>query len=186
MMNAVSENDQIKLPQMGRIVGEEHVFPIRIYFEDTDAAGIVYHARYLHYAERARTEMLRLLEASHAEMMSSTGTVFVVRTAEIDYRYPARLDDAVEVRTTAREMQRASMVVQQRVTLAERLPSTGSGTSTGPGASDFLAGGAVTPAIGTELCRVTIRLACVSNTGRPVRIPQRVRAARDSVTEQRQ
>jgi len=180
MMNAVSANDQNDLPHMGKIMGEEHVFPIRIYFEDTDAAGIVYHARYLHYAERARTEMLRLLEATHAEMMSSTGTVFVVRTAEIDYRYPARLDDAVEVRTTAREMQRASMVVQQRITLAERLPSTGSG------ASEFLAGGAVTPAIGTELCRVTIRLACVSTTGRPVRIPQRVRAALDSVTEQRQ
>lgn len=180
MTKAASANHSDGLPQMGKIVGEEHVFPIRIYFEDTDAAGIVYHARYLHYAERARTEMLRLLQATHAEMMSSTGTVFVVRTAEIDYRYPARLDDAVEVRTTAQEMQRASMVVQQRITLAERLPPSGSE------ASAFLAGGSGVPAIGTELCRVTIRLACVSNAGRPVRIPQRVRAALDSVTEQRQ
>ena len=74
-----------------------HRQAIRVYFEDTDAAGIVYYANYLKFAERARTDMLRELGVSHAEMMKRDGLVLVVRRCEIDYLRPAKLDDLLTV-----------------------------------------------------------------------------------------
>jgi acyl-CoA thioester hydrolase len=80
-----------------------HAHHLRIYFEDTDAGGIVYHANYLRYAERGRSEALRALGMPHAEMMRRHQRMFVVRRAKIDYERPARLDDCliVETRTLA-------------------------------------------------------------------------------------
>ena len=81
----------------GIIEAGVHRIRVRVYYEDTDAAGIVYHAAYLEFAERARTEMLRCLGLDHAP--ARPGLVFTVRRCAIDYRAPARLDDLLEVET---------------------------------------------------------------------------------------
>ncbi|HEC14899.1 MAG TPA: YbgC/FadM family acyl-CoA thioesterase [Rhodospirillales bacterium] len=73
--------------------GDPHVFPIRVYFEDTDAGGIVYYANYLKFAERARTEMMRSLGVESSHWLDGEGVVFAVRRCDADYRRPARLDD---------------------------------------------------------------------------------------------
>ena len=90
-------------------------YPVRVYFEDTDAGGIVYHANYLRFAERARTEALRAMGLPHSEMMLRHGTIFVVRHAELDYQRPARLDDSLVIETTARAVGGASAKLRQRV-----------------------------------------------------------------------
>ncbi len=89
-----------------------HRQAIRVYFEDTDAAGIVYYANYLKFAERARTDMLRDLGVSHAEMMKRDGLVLVVRRCEIDYLKPAKLDDLLTVETEAAKLGGASVDLQ--------------------------------------------------------------------------
>ena len=83
----------------GHFDGVEHVLPLRVYYEDTDAAGIVYYANYLKFAERARTEMLRLLGIHQRAMSEDYGLAFAVRDCSVDYRHPARLDDLPEVRS---------------------------------------------------------------------------------------
>ncbi len=85
-----------------------HRQAIRVYFEDTDAAGIVYYANYLKFAERARTDMLRDFGVSHADMMKRDGLVLVVRRCEIDYLKPARLDDLLTVETEVAKLGGAS------------------------------------------------------------------------------
>ncbi len=92
-----------------------HRYNLRIYFEDTDAGGIVYHANYLRFAERARTEALRAMGLPHADMMSRHGMIFVVRRVELDYQRPARLDESLTVETTAISVGGASVKLQQRV-----------------------------------------------------------------------
>jgi acyl-CoA thioester hydrolase len=76
-----------------------HRYGLRIYFEDTDAGGVVYHANYLRFAERARTEALRAMGLPHSEMMEKHGIIFVVRRVALDYQRPARLDDWLTVET---------------------------------------------------------------------------------------
>jgi len=78
-----------------------HRLPIRVYYEDTDAGGIVYHAQYLCFAERARTELLRALGTEHRRLRAEAGGLFAVRRLAVDFRAPARLDDALSVETTA-------------------------------------------------------------------------------------
>jgi len=92
-----------------------HRFPVRVYFEDTDAGGIVYHANYLRFAERARTEALRAMGLPHSEMMLRHGMIFVVRRVELDYQRPARLDDSLVIETSALSVGGASARLQQRV-----------------------------------------------------------------------
>src|SRR5689334_23672771 len=84
-----------------------HVFPVRVYYEDTDAGGIVYHANYLRFAERARTEVLRDLGVPHADLVRDWKLMFVVRRAKLDYLRPARLDDSLAVVTEPVEMRAA-------------------------------------------------------------------------------
>jgi acyl-CoA thioester hydrolase len=86
-----------------------HLYPVRVYYEDTDAGGIVYHANYLRFAERARSEFLRLLGWAHERLVEETGLVWVVRRAALDYMQPARLDDALMVETSLAAMKRASI-----------------------------------------------------------------------------
>lgn len=86
---------------------------MRVYFEDTDAGGIAYHATYLRWAERARTEALRDLGVPHAELMSSFHLMFVVRRIQLDYLRPARLDDLVTVTTRPLTVGGASVVLRQ-------------------------------------------------------------------------
>ena len=90
-----------------------HRFPVRVYYEDTDAAGIVYYANYLKFAERGRSEWLR--EFSEAEALKSGGLLFVVRRCEIDYLQPARLDDLLEVATTVTAFAGATLDLRQIV-----------------------------------------------------------------------
>jgi acyl-CoA thioester hydrolase len=92
-----------------------HRYAVRVYFEDTDAGGVVYHANYLRFAERARTEALRAIGLPHSEMMLRHGMIFVVRHAELDYQRPARLDDSLVIETTALSVGGASAKLRQRV-----------------------------------------------------------------------
>lgn len=92
-----------------------HCYRVRIYYEDTDAGGIVYHANYLRYAERARTEALRAMGIPHAAMVEQFNVMFVVRRIEVDYQRAARLDDSLTVVTESLEVGGASMVLRQDV-----------------------------------------------------------------------
>ena len=126
----------------GRLDGATHHFPIRVYFEDTDAFGVVYNARYLGFLERARTEMMRLLGIPHSEMMADHGAVFTIRRYEIDYLGPAKLDDLLDVRTHISEIGGATLTGKHQIWRGE-----------------------------TKLVQATVRLGCVSTAGRPIRIP---------------
>jgi acyl-CoA thioester hydrolase len=121
---------------------------IRVYFEDTDAAGIVYYANYLKFAERARTDMLRDLGTSHADMMKQDGLVLVVRRCRIEYLKPARLDDLLTVETRLAKLGGASVDLVQRVLRGSEL-----------------------------LVELEVLVVCIDRNGRPRRIPDSVRRA---------
>jgi acyl-CoA thioester hydrolase len=99
----------------GVIEAGAHRIRIRVYYKDTDAAGIVYHAAYLEFAERARTEMLRCLGLDHTTLRARFGLAFTVRRCAIDYRAPARLDDLLEIHTRRIRLGGASLDLEQRV-----------------------------------------------------------------------
>lgn len=93
----------------------EYCFSVRVYYEDTDAGGVVYYANYLKYAERARTEMLREAGVSQSVLAEEKGVVFVVRHVDADLQKPARLDDWLDIRTSLVEKRRASFLLEQRI-----------------------------------------------------------------------
>lgn len=97
-----------------------HETPLRIYFQDTDAGGIVYHSNYLDYAERARSEFLRAVGLSNQALIDR-GVSFVIRQVEISYKAPARLEDLLIVRTQVAEVGHASMVMNQTVVREEQI-----------------------------------------------------------------
>ncbi len=138
----------------GRLTGREHVLPVRVYYEDTDAGGVVYHANYLRFCERARTDFLRLLNIRHGRLADERGRrlFFVVRRMECDFLRPAVLDDVLEVRT---RLVRASRVRLEAVQEVRRRPETTDGSSpqTGP----------------IFTARVTV--AVIDDSGRPARLP---------------
>ena len=123
-----------------------HIYPVRVYYEDTDAAGIVYYANYLKYAERARTEMLRDLGNENARLMKTEGLAFAVRRCEVDFFKPARLDDLLSVETRLIDIGGASVVADQRVKRDN-----------------------------AELVRMELKLACLSLDGRSARLPAAVK-----------
>jgi acyl-CoA thioester hydrolase len=127
-----------------------HRVALRVYYEDTDAAGIVYHAAYLEFAERARTEMLRCLGFDHRALRAGFGVVFTVRRCLVDYRAPARLDDLLEVRTRATRVGGAALDLEQRILREEAL-----------------------------LTRLEVRLALLGPDLRVARLPPPLRAALD-------
>jgi acyl-CoA thioester hydrolase len=92
-------------------------WPVRVYYEDTDAGGVVYYANYLRFMERARTERLRQLGMEQRVLRETSGILFAVRSAELDFHLPARLDDALRVSADLVECRRASLVFQQAVYL---------------------------------------------------------------------
>lgn len=99
-----------------------HVMPVRVYYEDTDASGIVYHANYLRFIERARTDVLRCAGLDHRRMMDAEdSTAFAVRQMDIRFHAPARLDDALEVRTRFTELRGARIRAAQSVWRGETL-----------------------------------------------------------------
>src|SRR5215204_3894025 len=91
----------------GTIRNGRHVLPVRVYYEDTDFSGVVYHASYLRFMERGRTDYLRLLGVDHRALFDE-GFAFVVRTMQIEFLRPARMDDVLEIRTAPQEVKGAS------------------------------------------------------------------------------
>lgn len=89
--------------------------PIRVYYEDTDAGGVVYHARYLHFFERARTEFLRQLGFEQKYILEQFELAFVVRRMQIDYCIAAKLDDYLYVETSISQLKKASIVFEQKL-----------------------------------------------------------------------
>src|SRR4029077_16098805 len=90
---------RVSRPTSGEIVDGHHVLPLRIYYEDTDAQGIVYYANWMRFLERGRTELLRVLAQEHCALNADRGLNLVVRRCTIDYLKPARLDETVEILT---------------------------------------------------------------------------------------
>jgi len=99
--------------------------PVRVYWEDTDAGGIVFYANYLKFFERARTEWLRALGHNQQEMVDSTGCMFVVQETSVRYRSPARLDDMLTITVDVRERGRASLRITQQAWCGDRLLAEG-------------------------------------------------------------
>ncbi len=123
-------------------VGVAATLPVRVYYEDTDAGGVVYHAAYLRFAERGRTEYVRALGIDQQRLRAETGLGFAVAGLTIDYLKPALLDDALLVRTEVTVARRASAEFLQTV---ER--------------------------DGVVLARLHVRVACLNAEGRPARLP---------------
>ena len=131
-----------------------HTLPIRIYYEDTDFSGVVYHANYLRFLERGRTEFLRSLGVHHSTLFAPDGATpfnFAVRGMQLDFIAPARMDDRIDVETRVRELRGASAWMAQRI-LRD----------------------------GTMLMTADVRVAGVSG-GRAARFPAVVRQAFESV-----
>jgi acyl-CoA thioester hydrolase len=104
----------------GELRNGRHLMSVRVYYEDTDFSGIVYHANYLRFMERGRTNYLRLIGADHRALFSQAeqeapGFAFVVRAMTIDFLKPARMDDVLEIATTPEEVKGASITVLQKV-----------------------------------------------------------------------
>lgn len=125
-----------------------HSMPVRVYYEDTDAAGIVYYANYLKFAERGRTELMRSLGFAHSGIAAEIGTLFLVRRLSADYRLPAKLDDALRIETRVVGIGAATLALDQQIRRD-----------------------------GTVLVAIDVLVACVGRDGRPRRVPTALRAA---------
>ena len=132
----------------GWLADDVHVFPLRVFYEDTDAAALVYYANYLKFIERARTEMMRLVGFTHSDLMAESGLAFIVRRCDIDFIAPARLDDRLEVHTRILDLRGASIEAEQ-----------------------------IVKRDGVDLVRVGLRLGCVTREGRPARLPAGLKKA---------
>ena len=126
----------------------QHVMTLRIYYEDTDAAGLVYYANYLKFAERGRTEALYALGWDFRKLSRDDGIFFVVRRCEVDFLAPAELGDIVEVRTAVARARGAGFTMDQAI-----------GRN------------------GRHLVKMKVDLACIGRTGKPVRLPADLREA---------
>ncbi|MFM8678791.1 MAG: tol-pal system-associated acyl-CoA thioesterase [Alphaproteobacteria bacterium] len=125
-----------------------HRIGLRVYWEDTDAAGIVYYANYLRFAERGRTELLRALGVGQRRMAEEQGIAFAVRRCACDYLRPARLDDSLVVETSVSRAAGATIEMRQDILRGEEL-----------------------------LARLDVTVACLGAGGRPARLPPTVRHA---------
>ncbi|HEV2569845.1 YbgC/FadM family acyl-CoA thioesterase [Sphingomonas sp.] len=105
------------LPRRGRFVGREHRFPVRVFFEDTDLSGVVYHANFLRYMERARSDMLAMAGIDQRQAWGAGQGVYVVADLSIRYRRSAKLDDDLLVVTTLKKVATATVTIHQRVML---------------------------------------------------------------------
>jgi acyl-CoA thioester hydrolase len=102
-------------PYRGGFVGNEHRFALTVYFEDTDAYGIVYYANYLKFMERARSDFIRAVGVDQAAELRSTGSAYAVVEVDIKYRRPARLGDDLQVVSTVQQVRASSIDIHQRV-----------------------------------------------------------------------
>jgi acyl-CoA thioester hydrolase len=138
----------LSAPSPGGIADGVHQLAIRVYYEDTDAAGIVYYANYLKFAERARTEMMRVLGFDHEQLRRDHDMALAVRRCAVDYFAPAKLDDALVVGTRILSAAGAALELEQEVRRD-----------------------------GVVLARLELRIACLNTAGRPRRIPPALAAA---------
>jgi acyl-CoA thioester hydrolase len=111
------------IPLSGALTDEGHVLTQRVYYEDTDFSGVVYHARYLHFMERGRTDFLRCLGVEQARLHAGEGEglAFVVHRMEIDFKGSARMDDVLDIVTTSEKAAGAKLILSQQVRLGDRL-----------------------------------------------------------------
>ncbi len=161
----ISRQDEDGLPDLsppensgqnlsGQIVDGQHQFPIRVYYEDTDFSGLVYHASYLRWCERARTEFVRLLGLHQRELyegQAKESAFFVVRRMELDYLKPALMDDLLDVLSVVTEIGTASVKLTQTVQRGD-----------------------------TQLFKAGVTIVLINGSGRPQRISPSVRGAFDS------
>jgi acyl-CoA thioester hydrolase len=109
-------------PTAGWLEGQEHVLPVRIYYEDTDFTGVVYHGGYVRFFERGRTDFLRLAGVSHAALLARPDPLaFTVVRLAIDFRRAARIDDALQVRTRYEAVRGPRLLIRQRILRGEAL-----------------------------------------------------------------
>ncbi len=143
-----SSNKQVR-GQAAR-VSRGHVLPVRVYFEDTDFSGLVYHGSYVRWCERGRSDFLRLLGTDHRQLIDGSSktepAAFVVRHMSFDFRRPARIDEILEVITKVVEIGAASLTLEQTITCEGKVLVVG-----------------------------TVTVVLVSMTGKPMRISQAVR-----------
>lgn len=132
---------------LSSFAGQTHLFDLRVYYEDTDAGGIVYYANYLKFAERARTEVLRELGVAQRELMEGEGLAFAVRRCTVDYFAPAKLDDELQIHSTVRGLGPASLDIEQSIRRSD-----------GVG----------------ELVRLDVKIVVINKSGRASRIPEDV------------
>ncbi len=125
-----------------------HLFPVRIYYEDTDFTGNVYHAAYLKFFERARTEFLRARNVDHQTLLAEDGVAFAVRSINIDYEKAARIDDVLEVSTSVKELRGPKLILEQELRRN-----------------------------GEMITRAQVVVVTIKPDGRPTRLPQRLRKA---------
>ncbi len=112
-------------PSAGWFEGREHFLPVRVYYEDTDFTGVVYHANYVRYFERGRSDFLRLAGVGHADLLDREDpAAFVVTRLVIDFRRPGRIDDALLVRTTYDVFKGARLEVSQSLLRGDQLLAT--------------------------------------------------------------
>jgi len=131
--------------------GKEFCWPVRVYWEDTDAGGVVFYANYLKFMERARTEWLRSLGFEQDNLIGQEGVLFAVRHVELDFKHPARLDDALRVSASIIKRGKASLTFYQEVRKED------------PG--------------NTLLCSGQVKVACLdAHRFRPHSIPERLSA----------
>jgi|CXWL01.1.fsa_nt_gi acyl-CoA thioester hydrolase len=136
----MSQNDE---PFAGVFEGREHRLPVRVYYEDTDFSGVVYHANYLRYCERGRSDFLRVAGIHHTELLDGEAPLaFAVNRMELDFLKPARIDDALLVRTVFETMRGPRIFVAQTVERG-----------------------------GEALVRAKVEVCCISLTGRPRKPP---------------
>lgn len=153
----MSMSDASEWPDLsGRLIRDEngarHVFPVRVYFEDTDAGGVIYHASYIKYCERGRTELLRLLGTDARRMIDGSGSTepaaFVVRRMVCDFLRSGRMDDLLLVTTNVKELGGASVTLHQVVSAGDQ-----------------------------KLFEADVVVVLISMAGKPLRLPSDVRAA---------
>lgn len=153
-MSDTSQSPQDWPDMAGRIVGQTHHLPVRVYYEDTDFSGIVYHANYLRFAERGRSDFLRLTGVNHADLFQGDDPLaFAIHRMEIDFVRPARIDDQLEVQTRYVRASGARLEAEQSIYLVDE------------------AGKLV------EIWRAKVFAACIDGEGRPRRLPRSAREA---------
>ncbi len=141
----------------------EFILPVRVYYEDTDAGGVVYHSQYLNFMERARTEYLRELGYDQDVLTGELNVLFVVRHVQIDYLRPARFNDQLEVCTAVEKLARVSVEFCQTVRRVNKPASSKASTATEQT---------------EQLTRATVKVACINATSfKPDAIPQSIKGA---------